>query len=378
MDFNLTDDQQLLQESVQRLLAGEYSFERRKQILGSPLGFDEGVWKAMAGQGLLAIGLPEDHGGFGGTVETMVVMEELGKSLVLEPFMTTTVLCGGLLRDYGSPSQQADIFPRLIAGERRIAFAHFEPHSRYTLDSVQTTARDAKSVYVISGKKSVVLDGGVAHQLIVSARVQPEGRLALFLLDAQASGVKVVRYRTQDGRSAADVELTNVEIQRENLLPGSVEHGINAVERAIHRAIAALCAEAVGGMEALIQATSEYLKSRKQFGQPIGRFQVLQHRMADMYVMSTQARSMSLLATGRCDSSDDAARRRAISSAKAFVGQAARFVGQQAIQLHGGMGMTDELTVGHYFKRLTMINMTFGDPDHHVAALSDALLTEGT
>lgn len=363
MDFELSEEQRQLQEALQRFVEGEYSFEERKAFLKSRHGFNESIWRALAEQGVLGIGLPEAYGGLGGTVETMVVMEQLGRGLVLEPFMTTVVLCGSLIAAHGTAAQQADILPRVIAGDCRIALAHHEAGARYRLDHVNTVARKG---LVLSGTKTVVLDGAVANLFIVSARDETSGEVALFLVAADAPGVEVIRYRTQDGRNAADLKLHDVQVSEDAVLGG----GLLAVEGATHRAIAALCAEAVGIMEALNATTLEYLKTREQFGQPIGQFQVLQHRAADMFVMAVQARSMSLLATARCDLADPAEGRHALSAAKAFIGKAARFIGQQAVQLHGGMGLTDELSVSHAFKRLTMIDIAFGDTDHHTAAVA--------
>jgi alkylation response protein AidB-like acyl-CoA dehydrogenase len=301
----------------------------------------------------------------------MLVMEEIGKSLVLEPFLSTVVLCGSVLAERGSDAQQRELFATIANGSRRLAFAHYEEGARYDTEFVETRARAAGDSYLLEGLKPVVLDGGVANLFIVSARLQPEGRLLLFLLDPRTPGLEITAYRTQDGRNAADLRLRDARIPAVALL-GNAD-ALPAIRHAIDRANAALCAEAVGAMEALNRATLEYLKSRRQFGQPIGRFQALQHRMADMFIYATQARSMSLLATGRSSMADAAARRHAISAAKAFIGNAARFIGQEAVQLHGGMGMADELPVSHYFKRLTMINATFGDVDHHVTAVSDAI-----
>jgi alkylation response protein AidB-like acyl-CoA dehydrogenase len=400
MDFELTDDQKMLQDALQRFVAGEYDFESRKKVLASESGFSETIWRGLAEQGVLGIGLPEEHGGLGGPVEVMVVMEQLGAGLVLEPFLSTVVLGGGLIARHGSPAQHADILPRIVAGSCRVALAHHEKDARYALASVNTVAREGGDGYTLSGAKTVVLDGATANVLIVSAREgavhssgsQPSNSasstfpgahggigdvaLSLFVVDPTAPGVEVVRYRTHDGRNAADVKLKDVRVGKDALI-GTRGNALAIVEEALDHGIAALCAEAVGIMEALNRATLEYLKTRVQFGQPIGRSQVLQHRMADMFMMAVQARSMSLLATGRIASSHDAAlRRRDISAAKAFIGKAARFIGQQAVQLHGGMGMTAELIVSHYFKRLTLINATFGDVDHHTAIISDQILAE--
>jgi alkylation response protein AidB-like acyl-CoA dehydrogenase len=371
MDFQLTQDQRMLQEAVQQFVAGEYDFESRNKVLATPFGFSESVWSGLAELGVLGIGLPEEHGGLGGPVEVMVVMERLGAGLVLEPFLSTVVLGGGLLARHGSAEQRAEILPRIVEGKCRVAPAHHEAGARYALDYVNTIARERDGGYVLSGTKTVVLDGATANLLIVSAKIG--SAVSLFLVEPNAPGVEVVRYRTQDGRNAADIKLSDVHVAKDRLIDG----GLDALEEALDHAIAALCAEAVGIMEALNAATLEYLKTRVQFGQPIGRSQVLQHRMADMFMMAVQARSMSILATGRCASNADRAQRRHdVSAAKAFVGKAARFVGQQAVQLHGGMGMSAELIVSHYFKRLTTIGVTFGDVDHHLGVVSDQILAE--
>jgi alkylation response protein AidB-like acyl-CoA dehydrogenase len=375
MDFELTQDQLLLQDALQKLVAGEYSFERRNEILATPHGFSADIWRALAEQGVLGIGLPEEFGGLGGPVEAMVVLEQLGKGLVLEPFISTVVLGGGLIANAGTPAQQSEILPRVIEGQCRIACAHHEAGARYDLSHVNTIARERSGGYTLNGVKNVVLDAAVANLLIVSALQDSSGALSLFLIDPSAPGVELTPYRTQDGRNAADIKFRDVSVSRENVL-GQPGAGLPLIEHALDRAIAGLCAEAVGIIDALGYATLEYLKSRQQFGQPIGRFQALQHRMADMFIMGVQARSMSVLATGRCDTADAALRRHAISSAKAFIGKAARFVGQQAVQLHGGMGMSAELIVSHYFKRLTLIDMTYGDSQHHLSVISDRILAE--
>ncbi len=386
MDFELTSDQRMLQDALQRFVSGEYDFENRNRILASPLGFSERIWSGLAEQGVLGTGLPEAHGGLGGPVEVMVVMEQLGAGLVLEPFMSTVVLGGGLISRHGSADQQAEILPQIIEGKCRLALAHHEAGARYTLDHVSTVAHARDGGYTLSGTKTVVLDGATANLLVVSARHSSgsaqqhssgaaSNPLSLFLVDPAARGVEVIRYRTQDGRNAADVKLHEVSVDDTRIL-GKPGEGLGALEEALDHAIAALCAEAVGIMDALNAATLEYLKTRVQFGQPIGRFQVLQHRMADMFMMAVLARSMSLLATGRCASADRASHRHQISAAKAFIGKAARFIGQQAVQLHGGMGMSAELIVSHYFKRLTLIGATFGDVDHHVGVISDRILAE--
>jgi len=372
MQFEFDEDQLALQESVRRFLTERYDFETRRGCLAQPFGSSDQIWQAFAEQGFLSIGLPEAHGGIGGATELMLTMEEIGRALVLEPYLSTVALCAPLVADQGTGAQQADLLPRVATGGLKLALAHGEVEARYA-STVRTEARRDGDSYVLNGAKATVPDGAVADLLLTSAKAD-EG-LAVFLVDPNARGVRLVRYRTQDGRSAADVFFEDVKLPAGQVLGGG--DATAALERAVQRGIAALCAEAVGAMEAANATTIEYTKSRKQFGQPIGRFQALQHRMADMFVQATQARSMSILATGRCvENSDSDLRRRDVSAAKYYVGKAARFVGQQAVQLHGGMGMADELAVSHYFKRLTMIDMTFGDSTHHLAAVSDAILLE--
>jgi alkylation response protein AidB-like acyl-CoA dehydrogenase len=380
MQFEFNEDQLALQDSVRRFFTERYDFETRRGCLAEPAGSSDEIWQAFAEQGFLSIGLPEAHGGIGGATELMLTMEEIGRALVLEPYLSTVALCAPLVADHGTEAQQADLLPRVAAGSLKLALAHGEAEARYA-STVHTEARREGESYVLNGAKTTVLDGAVADLLLVSAQMKDgAGKLlAVFRVDPNAPGVRLVRYRTQDGRSAADVFFKDVNLPASQML--GVGDATAALERAVQRGIAALCAEAVGAMEATNATTIEYTKSRKQFGQPIGRFQALQHRMADMFVQATQARSMSILATGRCaahaaEPGDSALRRRDVSMAKCYVGKAARFVGQQAVQLHGGMGMADELAVSHYFKRLTMIDMTFGDSTHHLAAVSDAILLE--
>jgi alkylation response protein AidB-like acyl-CoA dehydrogenase len=372
VQFEFDDEQLSLQESVRRFLAERYDFESRRECLATPFGSNDQLWQAFAEQGFLSIGLPEAHGGIGGAAELMLAMEEIGRALVLEPYLSTLALCAPLIAEHGTAAQQADLLPRIAAGGLKLALAHGEAAARYA-SSIGTEALRDGDAYLLNGAKSTVPDGAVADLLLVSAKTTHG--LGLFLVAADTPGVRVVRYRTQDGRSAADVSFADVKLSASHELGGG--DATAALERAVERGIAALCAEAVGAMEAANATTIEYTKSRKQFGQPIGRFQALQHRMADMFVQATQARSMSILAAGRCAATgDDELRRRDVSAAKYYVGKAARFVGQQAVQLHGGMGMADELAISHYFKRLTMIDMTFGDSMHHLGVVSEAILLE--
>jgi alkylation response protein AidB-like acyl-CoA dehydrogenase len=377
MDFKLTEEQEQLRDTLVRFVQKDYAFEKRKAILKSRDGFSREAWKQLAEMGLTALGLPEEHGGLpGNAVDTMVVMEVFGRGLVVEPYFATVVLGADLVAHAGSAAQKAAILPKVAEGAQLLAFAHGEPGARYDLTRVATTARAQGDGHVLNGGKSVVLHGAQADTLIVSARTSgkegDENGISLFLVERNAPGVSVRDYPTHDGQRAADITLKNAKGE----LLGKEGQGAALVERAVMRGCAALCAEAVGNMAALVEITLNYIKTRKQFGVPIGSFQVLQHRMADMLMQTEQARSMMYLAASKADAPDAAERRRAIAAAKALVGQAGRFVGQQAVQLHGGIGVTDEASVSHYFKRLTLINATFGDADHYLGQFSDGLLAE--
>ncbi|GJD51163.1 Acyl-CoA dehydrogenase fadE12 [Methylobacterium crusticola] len=374
MDFDLSEEQSLLKDSVERLLADRYDFETRRRASREPAGFSGAMWSAYAEQGLLAVPFAEDEGGIGGgPVETMIVMEAFGGALVLEPYLATVVLAGGVMRHAASPGQRAAWLPGLIGGETRYALAHGERQARYDLADVGVTARRDGDGYVLEGEKSLVLHGDSADRLIVSARTagsrRDRGGIGLFLVDAGAEGVSRRGYPTQDGMRAAEVSLSSVRIGPEAVI-GSAEDALPAIERVADEAIAALCAEAVGAMDQMHRQTVEYLKTRKQFGVPIGSFQVLQHRAADMFVALEQARSMSFLATMMSGEDDAGERPRAISGAKVQIGRSGRLVGQGAVQLHGGVGVTMEYSVGHYFKRVTMIDALFGDADHHLARVA--------
>lgn len=376
MDFDLTDEQRLLKESVDRLVADRYDFEQRKAYTAGPLGWSEDVWAQFAELGLLGLSFAEEDGGFGGgPVETMLVMEAFGRALAIEPYLTTVVLGGGLIAAAGSAAQRSALLGRVADGSLRLAFAHHERQARYELAEVATTAKRDGHGFVLDGEKSLVLHGDSADMLVVSARLAGERRdrdgLGLFLVDARARGVLRRGYATQDGMRAAEVSLAGVRVPPTDRLDAGGE-ALPIIEQVADVAIAALCAEAVGAMDALQALTVEYLKTRKQFGTPIGSFQALQHRAADMFVAVEQARSMAMFAAMMAQEPDAAERRKAIAAAKVQIGRSGRFVGQQAVQLHGGVGMTMELKVGHYFKRLTMIDLLFGDADHHLAVLARA------
>jgi pimeloyl-CoA dehydrogenase small subunit len=371
MDFDLSDDQRLLRDSVDRLIADRYDFAARRRHLAEPDGWSRAVWAQYAELGLLGVAFPESVGGYGGgAVETMIVMEAFGRGLTLEPYLATVVLGGGLLRRLGSEAQQAALLPRIADGSALLAFAHLERQSRWNLADVAVTARPAAGGWVLTGTKSLVLHGDVAGQLLVSARISGardarEG-VGLFLVDATGPGVSRRGYPTQDGLRAAEITLDGAAGEPVGT-PGTALAGMEA---AVDAAIAALCAEAVGAMTALQELTLDYLKTRKQFGRPIGSFQALQHRAVDMLTAVEQARGMALYATMMAEEPDPTERRRAITAAKAQIGRAARAVGQEAIQLHGGIGMTMEYAGGHYFKRLTMIDQMFGDADRHLSELA--------
>jgi alkylation response protein AidB-like acyl-CoA dehydrogenase len=377
VDFTYSNEQLALQETLQRFIGRDYGFDRRRELSKTALGFSADAWARYAELGLLALPFPEEAGGLGGNaVDIMLVMELIGRGLLLEPFLSTIVMCGGLLRDAGSEPLEGKMLQRMGAGELKVALACYEAAGRYDLSHVACAAVRSGAGWRLSGEKIVVLDAPSADYFLVSARNsgragEPHG-ISVFLVAREAAGVSLFAYPTQSGGRAADVRLDGVAVDEAALI-GAAGDGLALVERAVDRGIAALCAEAVGIMTALNEATLNYLKTRKQFGVPIGKFQALQHRMADMFIAAEQARSMAVNAAVYADSLDAAARRRAVSGAKAYIGQAARLVGQQAVQMHGAMGVVDELIVSHYFKRLTMIDLSLGDADHHLARFSDML-----
>ena len=380
MDFKLSEEQGQLRDTLLRFMQKQYGFEKRREIIHSAKGYSDEVWKNFAEMGLLAMSLPEEHGGLGGNaVDTLVVMEAFGRGMVVEPYLSSVVMCAGLIARAGNAKQKADVLPAIAEGRTLLALAHYEAGARYELNNVATRAQKDAGGWRLSGAKTAVLHGGGADKLIVSARssggTRDDAGISLFLVDAKSASVSLRSYSAHDGHRMAELTLKDVQVGADALV-GSEGRGLALVEHAIDAAIAALCAEAVGNMAALIEATLAYLKTRKQFGVPIGTFQVLQHRMADMVMYAEQARSMAYLAAAKIDTGDAHERRRAIAAAKALIGQAARYVGQQAVQLHGGIGVTDELAVGHYFKRLTLINASFGDADHHLARFSDLILEE--
>ncbi|MBX9962681.1 MAG: acyl-CoA dehydrogenase family protein [Burkholderiales bacterium] len=376
MDFDYTEEQQLLEDSVSKFLEKNYTFEQRRQIVASRVGYSPTAWEGLANLGLLGLPIPQDRDGFGGGgVETMIVMEAFGRHLVVEPYLGTVVMAASCIATAGTDEQKQYLLPPIMEGRMRFACAFTEGGGRYDLDHVETTARMDDGQWVINGAKSVVMHGAVADLLIVSARtsgaVTDRNGISLFFVHPAEEGVSGREYPTYDGNRAAEIGFENVRVSGDSLI-GAADRGLPLLELIVDRAIAALCAEAVGCMKVLNDTTLEYLKTRQQFGVPIGRFQVLQHRMVDMVMQYEQAKSMALLAAVKVDDADPVERRKAVSAAKELIGRAGRHISQQAIQLHGGMGMTDELNVGHYVKRLTAIDTLFGDADHHLDRFAQA------
>lgn len=374
MDFDLSEEQRLLKDSIDGLLANSYDFEQRKKYAQEKGGWSKAIWGKLAEQGLLGLPFSENDGGFGGgPVETMIVMEALGRALVLEPYLATVVLGGGFLRHGGSAAQKEKYLPAIIDGSKTLAFAQLEKDSRYDLADVSTTAKKKGDGWVIDGEKFVVLNGASADTLIVSARTKggqsDRAGIGLFLVPADAKGVSIKGYPTQDAQHAADITFSGVEVGADAAI-GDPENALPLIERVVDEARIAMCAEAVGAMDESLKTTVEYLKTRKQFGVAIGTFQTLQHRAADMFVFLEQARSMTMLAAMATDFNDKE-RSKTVAAAKVQIGKSLKFVGQQAIQLHGGIGMTMEAKIGHYFKRLTMIESTFGDTDYHLRRVSE-------
>jgi pimeloyl-CoA dehydrogenase small subunit len=376
MDFDLSEEQRLLKESVDGLLTDSYDFEQRKKYMKEKGGWSKAAWSKLAEQGLLGLPFAESDGGFGaGAVETMIVMEALGRALVLEPYLATVVIGGGFLRHGGSAAQKEAHVPGIIDGSKTFAFAQLEKNSRYDLYDVATSAKRKGEAYVIDGEKFVVVNGENADTLIVTARTKGAQRdktgIGAFLVPANAKGIAKKTYPTQDGLHAADISFTGVEVGSDAAI-GDPENALPLIERVVDEARTAMCAEAVGAMDESLKTTVEYLKTRKQFGVAIGSFQTLQHRAADMFVALEQARSMSMFATMATDFEDARERSTAVAAAKVQIGKSGKFVGQQSVQLHGGIGMTQEAKIGHYFKRLTMIENTFGDTDYHLRRVTDA------
>jgi alkylation response protein AidB-like acyl-CoA dehydrogenase len=379
MDFNFTEEQTMLRESIARFVADKYDFDKRKAFLSADTGWDPANWAAFAELGLLAAPLPEAYGGLGGgPIDVMVVMEEFGKGLVIEPYLQTVVIGGNALALGGSEAQKQEHLAAIAGGERIVAAAFYEPKGRYNLADLTTTAKKDGAGFVLNGHKAVVIGAPWADHLLVTARTGGSQReaqgVSLFLVPKSAKGVSTRDYPTVDGFRAAEVYFENVALGADHLI-GAVDGAHTLVEQLVDHAIAAVCAEAVGAMKVIHASTLDYAKTRKQFGVPIASFQVLQHRMVDMFMAVEQSASMAMMATLKLSESP-VERAKAASAAKVQIGRAGRMVGQSAVQIHGGMGVTDEMKVGHFFKRVTMIDTQFGAVDHHLKRYTDLSLSD--
>ena len=375
MDFDLSEEQSMIRDSVERLIRDRYAFDQRLAHIAGESGFSPEIWSAFGELGLTAVPFSEEDGGFGGgPVDTMIVMEAFGRGLVVEPYLASVVMAGGAIRHAGSPEQRAEWVPGLADGSQRFAFAWAERNTRYDPRFVAMEAKADGDGFRLSGDKTLVLHGDSADGFVVLARTSgeagEEAGLGLFFVPADAAGLTRRGYPTQDGMRAAELSFDGVAVPASAVI-GDPAGAFPVVERVIDETIAALSAEAVGSMARMHELTIEYLKERKQFGRPIGDFQVLQHRGAEMYMALEQARSMMMYATMNASDEDREARREAISAAKVQTGRSAKFIRENAVQLHGGVGVTMEYEVGHHFKRLAMIDLAFGDADHHLELLGE-------
>ncbi|WBY16693.1 acyl-CoA dehydrogenase [Erythrobacteraceae bacterium WH01K] len=369
MDFNFTEEQDMVRDGLSRLVREEYDWETRRGVVNSDSGWRPEIWARLAELGILGMPFSEEDGGFGGgAVDAMVVMEELGKGLVVEPFVPTVVCAGGFLKHAGTDAQKEEHIGGIVDGSRIFAFAYAEPQGRYDYADLQTTAKKDGDGYTLNGHKAVVIGAPWASHLVVTARTSGEQRdhdgVSVFIVDKSADGVTTRDYPTFDGRMASEVYFENVSVPADGLL-GEEGKALPLIERVADEAIAASCAEACGAMKVAHAMTVDYSRQRKQFGVPIGSFQVLQHRMVDMYTEYEQSVSLTYLATMKLDAPEKE-RKLAVSAAKVRLGQAAKYIGEEAIQIHGGMGVTDELAIGGYFKRLTIFKSEFGSIDHHM------------
>ena len=369
MDFTFNEEQTLIQDQVDQFIQKEYDWETRQSLSNSELGFGDNNWQKFAELGWLGISTSEDNGGFGGSaIESMLIMEAFGKGLVVEPFLETIIMSGGLIDEHGSDQHKSSILEPAIAGQLHLALAYAEPQSRFNLSDVVTEAKSDGDNFILNGYKSVVMNGPSANKIIISARTSgsqlEENGITLFIVDGDSQGLNKTNYKTVDGRRASDLTIENVSVSKDDII-GQIDAGFDILDSSIDRAILAISAEAVGAMEVLYKTTVEYTKTREQFGTSIGKFQVLQHRMVDMFMEYEQCKSLLYMATMKHEEGSADAKK-AISGLKYQVGKAGRFIGQQAVQLHGGMGVTDELNVGHYFKRLTTVGTIFGNSDYHL------------
>ena len=369
MDFNFTEEQDMVRDGLSRMVREQYAWEDRMAAIASEAGWRPEVWAQLAELGILGMPFSEEVGGFGGgAIDAMVVMEEFGKGLVVEPFVPTVVCAGGFLKHAGTEAQREEHLSAIISGERVFAFAYAEPKGRYDYADLETTAKKDGDAYTLNGHKAVVIGAPWASHLMVTARTSGERRdkegVSVFIVDKASAGVVTRDYETVDGRRASEVYFENVSVPADALI-GEEGAALPLIELVTDEAIAAQCAEAIGAMKVAHAQTVEYSRQRKQFGVPIGSFQVLQHRMVDMYTAYESSVSLTYLATLKLGE-DEKERKRTVSAAKVGVGQAARLIGQEAVQIHGGNGVTDEYAIGHYFKRLTIFESEFGNIDHHM------------
>ena len=369
MDFNFTEEQDMVRDGLSRMVREQYDWETRRNAIESEAGWRPEVWAQLAELGILGMPFSEADGGFGGgAIDAMVVMEEFGKGLVIEPFVPTVVCAGGFLKHAGTDAQKEEHIGGIVDGSRIFAFAYAEPRGRYDYADLETTAKKDGEGYVLNGHKAVVIGAPWASHLIVTARTSGDRRdaegVSVFVLDKSADGIVTRDYETVDGRRASEIYFENVAVPADALI-GEEGAALPLIERVTDEAIAAQCAEACGAMKVAHAMTVEYSRQRKQFGVPIGSFQVLQHRMVDMYTEYEQSVSLTYLATLKLDA-PERERKLAVSAAKVRIGQAAHHIGQEAVQIHGGNGVTDEYAIGHYFKRLTIFDSEFGNIDHHM------------
>ena len=373
MNFELSEEQKMIQQSVERFVQDNYDLNTRISLSSDNLGYSNDYWKSMAELGWLGLPFDESDGGFGGNqIDVLVIMEQFGKGLVLEPYLASVVMGGGALKKGGTKSLKNEILPGLIEGTKQLSFAYAEQQSRFDLEDVITSARKEGDGFVLNGQKSMVQHAETADHIIVAARTSggqiDEDGITVFLVDANSEGLSMDNFPTVDGLRASEITLENVSVSEDRII-GNIDEGFEILQSIANDAILALSAEAVGAMEVLYKDTVEYTQQREQFDHPMSEFQVLQHRMVDMFMEYEQCKSLLYMATMKHDE-DSADAKKAISGLKYQVGNASKFIGQQSVQLHGGMGVTDELNVGHYFKRLTTIGTIFGNSDYHLKKYS--------
>lgn len=375
MDFSLSEEQKMIKAAVEKYIRNDYDFDARNKAIASEEGFNRKTWQQFAELGWLGVAFPEDAGGFGGgPVETNIMMEAFGYGMLVEPYLATIVLGGNALIFGGSNAQKENVLASVIAGQTLLALAFAEEESGYNLANIKTKAEKSGDGFSISGKKVVVIGGAWADKIIVAARTSGEENdergISLFLVDSKASGVAVNAYKTMDGSRGANIQFNKVSVSEDDLV-GELDDGYQLLEKIIDYGISAACAEALGAMAALNEKTLAYMKTREQFGVPIGSFQVIQHRMVDMFMAVESCRSMVLMLGLKVTNDNVVERKKAVSAAKVYLGQNARSCAQEAVQLHGGIGMSEELDIGHYFRRLTLFCSLFGSTDYHLNRFAD-------